>query len=192
MSFRANVFLGIRLMGKCLMGKCLSRKTSSGPISFRQMSIWANIFLGKRLMGKCRYGPMSLGQCLWANVVCGQMLYYRLIIVVYSKHVCALPLSKQMKNTWPTIDTMSHFLYDLQLFVHRTYIPRCSSNCAQARRPGPPSCSFAPLTHPASCLTAQGTAAAAARTRSREERTASILSTLASSRYDSVLNIHLC
>jgi hypothetical protein len=35
MSFRANVFLG-----KHLMGKCLSGQTSNG-----QMSIWANVFL---------------------------------------------------------------------------------------------------------------------------------------------------
>jgi hypothetical protein len=41
---------------------------------------------------------------------------------------------------------------------------------AQAMRPGPPNCSSALLTPPASCPPAHGTRAAAAKTRSREER----------------------
>jgi hypothetical protein len=54
MSLRANVF-----MGKCLLGKCL---------------LWAIVFMGKRCMGKCHHGQilytqMSLGKCLWANLV---------------------------------------------------------------------------------------------------------------------------
>jgi hypothetical protein len=105
-------------------------------------------------------------------------------------------LAPDMELITSTVDFLFVPLFFLvgrwYVFVHRTYIPRCSSSCAQARRPCLPSCSSTPLTHPTSCHTAQGTALAAARTRSREERTASILSTLASSRYDSVLNIHLC
>jgi hypothetical protein len=45
-------------------------------------------------------------------------------------------------------------LHASHLFVHRTYIPHCSSTCAQARRPGSPSCLSTPLSHPASCHTA--------------------------------------
>jgi hypothetical protein len=90
MSFWANVFLGrcpsgqMSFWANVFLGKRPSGQTSSG-----QMSFWANAFLGKRrlgkrLMGKCPSGQMSsgqmsfcanvsgqmsLGKCLWANVV---------------------------------------------------------------------------------------------------------------------------
>jgi hypothetical protein len=59
MSFRANVFLGKGLLGKRRLGKWL---------------LWANVILnkchlGKRPSGQTLYGQMSLGKCLWANVV---------------------------------------------------------------------------------------------------------------------------
>jgi hypothetical protein len=56
MSFCANVLLGKRLLGKCLPGKWLSG----------QMAFWANVLLGH---GQTLYGQMSLGKCLWANVM---------------------------------------------------------------------------------------------------------------------------
>jgi hypothetical protein len=79
---------------------------------------------------------------------------------------------QQVVGSAVVIVVLCHLSVEVQmcLFVHRTYIPRCSCSCAQATRPGPPSCSSAPLTHPASCLPAHGSRAAAAKTRSREER----------------------
>jgi hypothetical protein len=93
--FWANVFLGKRPSGQTsfganvfwanvFLGKYLSGQTSSGQTSSGQMSIWANVFLGKCLLGRCLLGKccsgqmsfwanvsgqMSLGKCLWANVV---------------------------------------------------------------------------------------------------------------------------
>jgi hypothetical protein len=136
-------------------------------------SSWANVLVGKCLSGQMSFGAnVFLGRCpsgqmsFWANVLLG-------------KNSSGQVSSGQM-SFWATVF----------LGVHRRYIPYYS--CAQARRPGPPCCSPPPLIHPTSSQPAQGSALAAHRTRSREERSASfVLSNLASCRYAPVSNTHL-
>jgi hypothetical protein len=59
---------------------------SSGQMSSGQMSLWVTIFMGKFRLGKypsCQtlYGQMSVGKCLWANVVFENLMEQLLMVM---------------------------------------------------------------------------------------------------------------